>query len=446
MLTKLDAFASKEEVFQALKELKREGPLYIKEGQHISKEQFLETFGFRDCQFDLGIDEEKQQLDIDLAYVAFLDLAYVLEIDPKDISLGNRLSICYKMLVGRATDNTAALYNSKTNTIEIGRICGRGCLAHEWAHSLDYNLSGAFALPEKRSIVERIELPRGLKKEEILTPEIISELINQMKYRESNSDNTLTAKFNSALCGTDVGPINEWCLQMDRLFHSHDIGYGVRRVYTEKIICLWAELHRLLDWHKPACMNDEESKEWERLYRGVFTRRNQLIGGEYIRPNNYGTYEPLEKLEAFCKQVDKYALSIDKVGIVWTLGKLNNFTGIESDTSFLSNSKLADMRKTGEMTPETPIRGQWFGYYGRNDELLARAFEVYVGSRLKMMNMCSEYLCDVKTETKRLAYPKGKEAREINYKLDELLAQLKELGILHEFKRDEFKKFEVQSD
>lgn len=30
-------------------------------------------------------------------------------------------------------------------------------------------------------------------------------------------------------------------------------------------------------------------------------------------------------------------------------------------------------------------------------------------------------------------------------KLD-AFAQLKELGILHEFKRDEFKKFEVQSD
>lgn len=445
MLTKLDAFASKEEVFEAMRGLERKGPTYIKEGQHISKEQFLETFGFRDCLFDLGIDEEEQQLDIDLAYVGFLDLAYALEIDPKDISLGNRLTISYKMMVGSATKKVAAQYDVTTETIEIGRVCGAGTLAHEWAHSLDSSIAKFLEFPENTGAVQEIEIGRHGKILKRNAPPALHELVKTLKQSNRYKSEEFAIKLDNALCSTDIKPINEWLNHMEDLFDAENIGHLNRRIFRYNVVFLWAELHRKLDFYKPCSMSDEQNAEWEKLYRRVITNRSQIQELAYIAAHfNDEDYTPLEELDKFRQRLGYSPIFSEfKTEIVWVLTKLNALTGYETNSRYYLSSKLCDI-KSGKSNLNFS-QESLEGYYGRIDEMFARAFEVYVPSKLAVIGMKSEYLSDM-LMTNRSYYPQGVERSLYNYKLDELFAQLKELGILHELKRDEFKKFEVQSD
>lgn len=153
---------------------------------------------------------------------------------------------------------------------------------------------------------------------------------------------------------------------------------------------------------------------------------------------------PLEELDKFRQRLGYSPIFSEfKTEIVWVLTKLNALTGYETNSRYYLSSKLCDI-KSGKSNLNFS-QGSLEGYYGRIDEMFARAFEVYVPSKLAVIGMKSEYLSDM-LMTNRSYYPQGVERSLYNYKLDELFAQLKELGILHELKRDEFKKFEVQSD
>lgn len=81
--------------------------------------------------------------------MAFCDLARVLRIDRKEVSLGGTLFLAF---ASRGNGGSGpATYDPKYHVINFTREGGAGSLAHEWAHALDYYI-GKCCRPEMKGM------------------------------------------------------------------------------------------------------------------------------------------------------------------------------------------------------------------------------------------------------------------------------------------------------
>lgn len=100
----------------------------------ISPEQFSESFGFRGVQFGNYVVGPRRQADLNRAYDSLHDLAEVLNVPTKALSLNGRLGLAFG---ARGKGRAAAHYESGEVAINLTKGNGAGSLAHEWFHSLD---------------------------------------------------------------------------------------------------------------------------------------------------------------------------------------------------------------------------------------------------------------------------------------------------------------------
>ena len=64
-----------------------------RKGADVTPEQFQEAFGFRGVQFGNYVEGGRRQQDLNRAYDALMDLAGVLALPPRALSLGGRLGL-----------------------------------------------------------------------------------------------------------------------------------------------------------------------------------------------------------------------------------------------------------------------------------------------------------------------------------------------------------------
>jgi len=125
----------------ALDKVERSGKDWRK-GNNISTEEFMKTFGFRGGEFGNWVKPEERRVMLNAAYDSFMDMAELLGIPPRALSLGGELSIAFG---ARGTMGAAAHYEPDRAVINLTRMNGAGSLAHEWAHAMDnyFGLQGA---------------------------------------------------------------------------------------------------------------------------------------------------------------------------------------------------------------------------------------------------------------------------------------------------------------
>ncbi|EKQ6923448.1 hypothetical protein P6E23_004548 [Escherichia coli] len=100
----------------------------------VSPEQFSDAFGFRGVQFGNYVEGPRRQADLNRAYDALHDLADVLNVPTKALSLNGRLGLAFG---ARGKGKAAAHYEPGEVAINLTKGHGPGALAHEWFHSLD---------------------------------------------------------------------------------------------------------------------------------------------------------------------------------------------------------------------------------------------------------------------------------------------------------------------
>lgn len=107
-------------------------------GKDVTSEEFAETFGFRGVEFGNWVSQGKGQKDrqgmLNAAYDALLDLAAVVGIPPKAVSLNSSLGIAFG---SRGKGKASAHYETDNIVINLTKTKGAGSLAHEWFHALD---------------------------------------------------------------------------------------------------------------------------------------------------------------------------------------------------------------------------------------------------------------------------------------------------------------------
>lgn len=100
----------------------------------IDETTLQETFGFRAGEFGNWVNQKERQATLNNAFDALMDLAEVLQIPPKAISLNGELAIAFG---ARGKSSALAHYEPSRVVINLTKMKGAGSLAHEWLHALD---------------------------------------------------------------------------------------------------------------------------------------------------------------------------------------------------------------------------------------------------------------------------------------------------------------------
>ena len=116
-------------------------------GRDVSAEDFMSEFGFRGVEFGNWATQAERQEHLNNCYDALMDLADLIGVSPKALSLGGKLAFAFG-----ARGHSAALahYEPAKHVINLTKEHGAGCVAHEWFHALDnYFGGGVFGLHMK---------------------------------------------------------------------------------------------------------------------------------------------------------------------------------------------------------------------------------------------------------------------------------------------------------
>ena len=117
-----------------LDKLERNGPDH-RRGRDVGSEDFVRVFGFRGVEFGNWVANDERQKSMNAAFDGLMDLAEVMKIEPKAVSLDGRLGLAFG---SRGSGRFAAHYEPAKEVINLTKLSGAGSLAHEWAHALDH--------------------------------------------------------------------------------------------------------------------------------------------------------------------------------------------------------------------------------------------------------------------------------------------------------------------
>ncbi|MGP1682808.1 MAG: LPD5 domain-containing protein, partial [Giesbergeria sp.] len=106
-------------------------------GGDVTPEQFSDAFGFRGVQFGNHIEGPRRQADLNRAYDALMDLAGVLDLPPRALSLNGELGLAFGARGKGGKNAAAAHYEHGTVVINLTKGSGAGSLAHELFHAID---------------------------------------------------------------------------------------------------------------------------------------------------------------------------------------------------------------------------------------------------------------------------------------------------------------------
>lgn len=165
---------SKNEVFEIYKKQQAEQKKFVffdtgensrigedyRGGRDVTAKDFMDTFGFRGVQFGNWTNQEDRQMAVNQAFDAFMDLAKLLGVSPKALSLNGELGMAFG---SRGSGFGNAHYEPGEIVINLTKTRGAGSLAHEWWHALDNYFARRANVPmgmvtDSRSIDMRPEL------------------------------------------------------------------------------------------------------------------------------------------------------------------------------------------------------------------------------------------------------------------------------------------------
>lgn len=103
----------------------------------VTPEKFSDAFGFRGVQFGNYVEGPRRQSDLNRAYDSLMDMADVLKVPAKALSLNGRLGLAFGARGKGGKNAAAAHYEPGEVAINLTKGHGAGSLAHEWFHALD---------------------------------------------------------------------------------------------------------------------------------------------------------------------------------------------------------------------------------------------------------------------------------------------------------------------
>lgn len=120
-----------------LTHLKREGKDH-RHGHNVTGDDFMKCFGIRGGEFGNWANDHDRQVNLNMAFDAFCDMADALNISRRDIGLIGLETGALAIAFGaRGHSGALAHYEPEREVINLTKMKGAGSLAHEWGHALD---------------------------------------------------------------------------------------------------------------------------------------------------------------------------------------------------------------------------------------------------------------------------------------------------------------------
>lgn len=161
-----------------LEKVVREGTDW-REGRNVNADDLIQTFGFRAIEFGNWLPQNERQQVLNMAYDSLRDLSCALDLPPQALSLGNSYALAFGSRGTGGTNAALAHHEPARRVINMTRMNGAGCLAHEWMHALDWHLGNlvdfgcaASELDAKEQSAPMERLLRSLKQRDSTPDEI----------------------------------------------------------------------------------------------------------------------------------------------------------------------------------------------------------------------------------------------------------------------------------
>ena len=380
-------------------------PQRLKADQNATADMFTNTFGFRGVQFGNWENQIERQSVMNAAYEGLLDLADIIGVDPKIISLNGELGLAFGAR-GQGLSGAVAHYEPRYTIINLTKMKGAGALAHEWLHALDHYLmiKGGIISNERRA--DGLLLAKNFNEHASdsdfqLKRSNLSDALKQAFLKVKN-----TAFYKEVIETKDETDALKWEQQArDRLDKElSDIRnyLAKERKYSSKKKPATEEQLKRFDELATKLAAADEKREWD---------------GNYMMH----VYPTMRKLSDLFKEVTGRGLLKKNPGDDY---KRLNYA---ISNLIVRRETLADAQAKTEFTKRVPSeysrnnttidRGRSTEYWTKPTEMLARAFSSFVEDSAEAKGYTTDFLSygsDNRLLLFGKPFPEGEERKAIN--------------------------------
>ena len=162
----------------------RIGKEYRPQATVVTPERFLQEFGFRGVQFGNWVEQERRAQDLNNAYDALLDMADIIGLPARALSLEGKLGLAFG---ARGNSKASAHYEHGETVINLTKIKGAGSLGHEWWHALD----NYFGRKSNKDAMATNGVSENIRPEmQAAYKELVQTVTSVMGERSANADQT----------------------------------------------------------------------------------------------------------------------------------------------------------------------------------------------------------------------------------------------------------------
>ncbi len=339
--------------------------------RNVTAEDLGKTFGFRGVEFGLWENQQERQKVLNDAYDALYDLAELLDIPPRALSLNGTLGVGFGSR-GKG-GRIRAHYEPDYVVINLTKPSGAGTFAHEWAHALDHYFKRQ-ASGDDKSMSYLSESPGNpkekMRKELFEAFKKIRDAITRIE-RPRNAEEK--AELQKSIERRETEFTDKLAKLRDKLANASTKVYSRRKKSD-------ATPEQLRRFDEIAKTLKDQPVKWQGI-----TDKTRL-------KNHYRyTNDAFEKLNDLYKEITgrtgfdaKYYNVGDVAELSYILERQQNLQDqhdnkIVLPTDYKRNAKALDSNRSG-------------GYWASDVEMFARAFSSFIEDKLKADNRVSEYL------------------------------------------------------
>lgn len=360
-------------------------------------DMYLKDLKFRAGEFGNWMNHDDRQASLNMGYDALRNLADLLNIRKEDVSLNGKLAIAFGARGKGGANAGAAHYEPLRQVINLTKMSGAGCLAHEWGHALDHAIGmmcGGTGFATEATRAAKRDLPESFRT-----------LCESLKTKQIT------------------------------------IAPGARNEELEaKLAPAISSLKGWINSVKPSDLPPPAAKEWDEAMQYIIQNTDSFNGFEYLGYSAYpGTHPYVEVLSQIRKTFTNHVVPLDaKKQIVLWSREINRIKGEMQHQDPTIQNVQTDFYKGSQAFDKIYSKmGQ--GYWASSCEMFARAFDCYIADKLKEQGIRSDFLTSnadsfAVTEDGKTyyAYPRGEERKALNAAFDELIRDLKEREFLHD--------------
>lgn len=368
-------------------------PEHRLDGENITSDQLKDAFGFKGVNFGNWMkgdaNTSERQLHLNHAYDSFLDLAEILNVPPRAMSLNGMLGLA---IGAQGSGVHAAHFVPGVNEINLTRTYGAGSLAHEFGHALDHYFARQAGLEASKEPFLTEHVGGSRKFSDGIRPEMV------------DSFNTVVEKMN-----------------------VKTITLSPNELETKRKDAIETAKKRVTGWLR-AIRSDYERQQGvdleafdklaDRIVSFDLGEGKISAGGKtYLSP-------VVADMRDLYKKASGRTYSIDQVKGLQ--GNVDHYTYLNSkeraqedhipqirevSTNYTKNAVKLDRQKGGKP------------YWSTNLEKFARAFDTFVSDTLEQKAASNTYLSH--SERAGETVPMGKERKAINEAFQKLVDEIK---------------------